>query len=677
MTFSYLAALIAGVGLLEAPGTAILLGFGVEPILALACAAPISVAVFGISGIALGFEGILGAGPLFALSLALTTIAVLVGLTTKKQGATTEARRLRRHDFTLPIFYTIVGLITIYQVFIRPANGIDSFVQFDDNVTHLGLIASMMDGGSFSTLLTSSYSSALPAAEVPFFSAGTYPNGWHIVAALAGLASGASAVIAENAVNVVFSAVVFPLGVLGLLSKAFDRDKTVALCGAFVCLASTAFPLRMLTVHGAFPNFAAFCFIPAISTLLLRLLPARSDHPVCWNELPIFLVASIGLIITHPNAVFSCAIVLLPYLVLRFIPSLLAHLKQGIKPAVVRGVQTGVLVAFALLWMLGTRLGPFISIANFVWEFSKTAESATSDVISAGYFVGLAQPLLALFVAVGFAVCLTSREHRWISASYLLVALVFSLGLCLDFETRKLVTGYWYNDPERTAGLLAIAAVPLASVGLSSICQALAALVGKVANLQIAARKGLAFAFVLVAALVFSNLNYSEEFTFALSGEEESAYHFASNQVVGVYTFNDEQVYTQDERDFVARVKEIVPEGELVLNAPFDGSVFAYPSEDLNVYYKSCRPGGETEESELIRTSLNQIATNEDVQEAVASTGASYLLVLDGYGWDEDVYTALGDYWPALWSGLEVDDDTPGFDVVLAEGNMRLYRIVV
>ena len=162
-----------------------------------------------------------------------------------------------------------------------------------------------------------------------------------------------------------------------------------------------------------------------------------------------------------------------------------------------------------------------------------------------------------------------------------------------------------------------------------------------------------------------------------LSGEEESAYHFASNQVVGVYTFNDEQVYTQDERDFVARVKEIVPEGELILNAPFDGSVFAYPSEDLNVYYKSCRPGGETKESKLIRTSLNQIAANEDVQEAVASTGASYLLVLDGYGWDEDVYTALGDYWPALWSGLEVNDDTPGFEVVLSEGNMRLYRIAV
>ena len=84
----------------------------------------------------------------------------------------------------------------------------------------------------------------------------------------------------------------------------------------------------------------------------------------------------------------------------------------------------------------------------------------------------------------------------------------------------------------------------------------------------------------------------------------------------------------------------------------------------------------ETAESELIRTSLHEIGDNGAVRQAVASVGARYLLVLDGYGWDEDIYTALGDYWPNMWSGLEVTDETPGFEVVLADGPLRLYRIV-
>lgn len=670
---SYLMALVVGTLLLQVPGGIVLYGLGMEPLACLACAAPVTVGVLGVSGIALGLLGLSGATPLLCLSLALTVAVLALGAATKARRE--GGRHLRPVDLALAALYVIVAFATIYQVFIRPADGVDSFVQFDDNVTHLGMIASMMDGGSFSALQTSSYPQSLPAAEVPFLNAGPYPNGWHIVVALAGLATGTSAVVAENAVNVAFAVVAFPLGVLGLLSTTFERVRLARLAGAFTCLASAAFPLRMLTVHGAFPNFAAFCLVPAVSTLFLLLLPAGAERPVRWRALPAFLAASAGLALAHPNAIFSCVLILLPYLVLRWIPRLLEGGGKAPRTGHVRAVQLAVFLGVALAWVLGTRLDALSSLVDFVWQFSKTPAQAIIDVLSVGYFRGLAQIALAALVAIGLASCARQRETRWLAVSYLLVASVFCLGLCLDYDTRRLVTGYFYNDPERTAALLAIAAVPLSAAGLASICRALAAALGGLTRPRKTSQAAIGTALVLVVAAGFSCVNYSEEPIALLPGQEESAFHFASNQVVGVYGFQDNQVYTQEERDFVARVRDIVGEDELVLNMPFDGSVFAYPSDGLNVYYKSCRPGGETAESELIRTSLNEIGDNDAVRQAVTSVGARYLLVLDGYGWDEDVYTALGDYWPDMWSGLEVTDETPGFEVVLAEGPLRLYRV--
>ena len=68
-------------------------------------------------------------------------------------------------------------------------------------------------------------------------------------------------------------------------------------------------------------------------------------------------------------------------------------------------------------------------------------------------------------------------------------------------------------------------------------------------------------------------------------------------------------------------------------------------------------------------------AADADVRSALGSVGADYVLVLD----DERVTADrayLFTYDPALWQGiLSIDADTPGFELVLSEGDMRLYRI--
>jgi len=97
----------------------------------------------------------------------------------------------------------------------------------------------------------------------------------------------------------------------------------------------------------------------------------------------------------------------------------------------------------------------------------------------------------------------------------------------------------------------------------------------------------------------------------------------------------------------------------------------------LNLYYRDISGyGGEDErpESSTIRCRLAAEASNPSVRDAVLTTGAEYLLVLDRDV--EHMKELFFLYDPAAWEGIEgVVDETPGFEMVLSEGDMRLYRI--
>ncbi|MBF4808198.1 MAG: hypothetical protein HXK26_05835 [Lancefieldella rimae] len=89
----------------------------------------------------------------------------------------------------------------------------------------------------------------------------------------------------------------------------------------------------------------------------------------------------------------------------------------------------------------------------------------------------------------------------------------------------------------------------------------------------------------------------------------------------------------------------------------------------MRVYYRAKAEGEETPQSWFIRTKLNQISNDQEVQKAVKDIGAHYVILLD-----TDNPALLGDQ-KEVFPGLQITDNTPGFEVVLAEGPYRLYRI--
>lgn len=75
-----------------------------------------------------------------------------------------------------------------------------------------------------------------------------------------------------------------------------------------------------------------------------------------------------------------------------------------------------------------------------------------------------------------------------------------------------------------------------------------------------------------------------------------------------------------------------------------------------------------------MQAGLYEYATNPEVAQAVKDSGAKYVMLLDeGH---LPYHVDWPEYIPENWTGItNIDENTPGFELVLSEGDMRLYKI--
>ena len=129
----------------------------------------------------------------------------------------------------------------------------------------------------------------------------------------------------------------------------------------------------------------------------------------------------------------------------------------------------------------------------------------------------------------------------------------------------------------------------------------------------------------------------------------------------------------KEEIRFLREVHEVVGD-DPILNYPYDGSAYAYAVEDLNVVNRGWYENGNYEVA-LLGREADELSSNSEVQAAFHSLGVKYVLLLDYDRENGGLYMA-GGYSQSSWTGLEkLNDETPGFKIVLKQGDMRLYEI--
>lgn len=658
------------IGITILPGYALAKAMNLNQLQTIGFAPLASIAVFAILGILFDKLGYKGATPLLVSTVVLTAccLAIITLRARKQQGISRKAKHPGR--VTIEIACSIIvcsGFMT--ALFLANLDTANSFLEFADNVSHLNTIASMIDGGSFSTLNASEYS-ANGQQAAPYSASGSfYPAGWHIVIALACYATNALAPLGENAGAFVFASVVFASGMSALLLQTFPKKRGVAAIGSLAFCACAAFPIAPLDVHQIYPNFAGWCCLPGAIALFTSIV-AEKPQQLC-GAIATCIITVIGLGVLHPN----CVITLFAYVAIYLT---IAPWEKGTskhtgyaKPL----FQSVAVVAVMLAtWLLLLDSGLFSSVTSFLWTWTISKADALKSTLLFGYTYGEPQWLFALIVYIGFAYCLRDRKTWWIPMAFIAFSIIFFFNASGDPQLKKLFAGYWYTDPERTAACAAIAAVPCAAIGLYQITVFLRQTISMVANRLLQTSKPLAGSvFSLLFLLIFIVICYSPQQLFSadVSSMGLRTYELSIKSVLQNRTY-----YTNEEKEFVDEVKATIPKDSIVLNLPYDGSVLAFSVNDMqNIYYKTVSGSNESSESQLIRNSLRDIDSNDDVKHAVESIGAQYVLLLDRGDESQFDSVAWGTPGDPDWRGFDISNDTKGFSLVLEENDLRLYKI--
>ena len=397
------------------------------------------------------------------------------GLGGRLRSSLTSSRvdRWGAHLSELPL-YVVIGFLVSTVIFVVPLDGPESFVQYSDNLAHMGRIETMAVDGQYSILNTGYYPLDLPIESCPTpDNRGFYPRRVHAFRRFGRRLFDYSVTAAENASLLAFMAFVYPVGSYLLHSVLFRQRRGIILAGAFTSMMFVAFPFGLLLYGPLYPNMASMCCAPQVAFLFISIWsPAR---PVGQRLLYAFhfVVASIALAALQPNTVFLLAVFLAPFCCHALFGFASRAVKGGAFAS--KGAGVAAALAFALftvaIWIVCFKLPAFESVVTFNWESLYSVPYGIWTLLSLALRRDLPQYLAAALVAVGFLLAFR-RDDRWLAVSYAIMAQSTLWESPWKVRSSSCLPVLVYGPPSHGASV-ALLAVPLASLGLGSLTDAL------------------------------------------------------------------------------------------------------------------------------------------------------------------------------------------------------------
>ena len=731
MWIQFALALLVVAVLCYAPGYLVARLLGGKRATSCVIAPVLSGALLSISGVVIYPLGLRGVVPL--LGCVAVCAALIFGCTRLLSGRL--ARKLDLPEYVEGKFLLVVGILTLglfFVIFHKAVRNPAWFLQSADNYAHLAYIVRSTQSGIYSMLHAAFYNGAVPSIQAPFTDEGFYPYAFHTIASVTSSITGVSAPICENATWFLFVAIVYPTGIAALIQGIFKKKSYLSsFIIASVVFANIAFPIRMVTVHGIFPNVIAFCCVPSCVYLFIAATGGMSEIVeerkstgvstenskvkereffVSWVGMTLLVISLFGLMSMQPNADFFWAVLVFPYILFNYVPRIVeytAH-KHGIKKKprqLIFLFVTEVLVIgiSVLAWYVVLNSSFMAPTVNFVWGITVDATTMIYYIVNFGLIIRL--PLFFFTIAfwIGFIYCLIKKDYRWLNGAFLFCVVILICSLSDNLTLKRFFSGFWYTAPERTAAMVVFAAVPIVAAGIYVIAMGIGFLISKAIvfikkrNVSALSQEGILqlqlryeslstgehskalsicisqvtvqVCAAILIALVYGGALLTPWDLSKLPARVKSEIRCGIGWMNEVYEPRDGMTYSAAEEAFVKKSQKIIGDDSLVINNPYDGSLITNATHDMRVYYREKAEDQETPQSKLIRTKLNQISNDHEVQEAVRDVGAHYVILLD-----VDNPALRGNH-KEKFPGLQITDSTPGFEVVLAEGPYRLYRI--
>lgn len=689
MWLSFAFAVAALFACLYVPGFILFKALRCSTAFSFACAPLYSLFGFCILGVAYPVFGIGATFPSIVLPVLGVAIAVLAVQAVRARGSFAAFRKdvsSLKERRGAPCFgtvamclYVVAGLCFTAYLYVASLNGPGSFAPTYDNVFHFNLVRAFVDSGNWSALSASVYPAETGAQGwSPLPGAGYYPTGWHLLSALTVDMCSVSVPLATNVVNTLVSGVLYPSGMCLFMLLAFRDKHGIILAGALMTSAFSMFPGVLLDVWPLYPNSLSLSLTLQVACCFMLLAGEGVSRRVRVLGAFVFVLGAALTVFTQPNAIFTVAVLLIPFCVWRC-GKVAGEVAEGsrYRYLAMLGAGCACLIGCAVVWTICYKL-PFLqSLVHYYWQPMRSFGDACWSVVDLRFTGDYPQYLLAALVALGAVAMLVRRRFAWVLASYALAAVIFVVALSFgDSFLKHFLSGFWYTDAYRVGAFASIFAIPVASCGLYAVAKAL---------LWCAAKMGVGesrVAQVAVAGLctcVFCVFNFSFQVIPGIASSGQTAFGFVSQNGANLNNADVSWVYDQRKINFVEEAMNALSPGEKVVNQPFDGSTLSYGINGLNTYYRSIEGYGsdtETPDGSIIRRALCDIASNDEAKEAVERADVDYVMILER---DKNNMrrTYAGRYDEGQWRGVDsITDDTEGFEAVMSEGDMRLYRIV-
>lgn len=607
--------------------------------------------------------------PLLALGLVILAIKAIYSKHTQRMAKSHPHRsRLFKGDLPLMALCVLIGLLLMGYIFVKCLDGPESYAQVYDNYYHLGMPKSFVSTGNWSPLHPSLYTNqdGFPAPIPSSF----YPVEYHMLGAMLMSCMPIGAPMAVNILNTFFPAVVLSAGMFCLVRQLFASSRAMAIFCTLASFAFAMFPYTAFYAGPLFPLAASICMIPMVASTFIAFTESIKRAKVNFSYLFAFVMGIPALALCHPSSIFALAIFLVPYC-LQYLWTLKFRDKR-----VGLGAR---IILIVLLSLLAIGIWCFFYNAPFMQSALAVVKSgdygvAESILSAVTYSFGRVQiqPFIAITTLVGAIYLLLQKQNRWLIVPVLFVGVLFVVARTLDAEDpiKHFLTGFWYTDRIRLAFLYVLFSIPICGYGLKAYYDLLMRLSQRMhlrlkqPQQQLASCSLVTAVFILVVFAPFP-------------APSDKAISEVRGTLVDAYAQQGEKTYDAEEASFISKVNAIVQSSDspgAIINIPHDGSLYAYSVNESNIYFRQWTSLGQTDPS-LIRLQLNEIASNEEVRKAAQRANARYVLQLDEGHYEEgDGFAAF--YSPEKWIGISsIDENTPGFELILEDGDMRLFKI--
>ncbi|MFF2315671.1 DUF6541 family protein [Arthrobacter sp. NPDC058097] len=547
-----------------------------------------------------------------------------------------------------------VGALLIARRVIQLVGEPDNISQRYDNVFHLNAVRFILDTGNASTLNLGSMAGGTGGLS------SVYPAVWHSLAALVSQLTGASVPVSVNVINLVASAVIWPISVV-FLTRVVIGPRPVGLMAAGVLSAGfLAFPYLLLVWGPLFPNLLSVSALPAgVAAVIFvcRLSPTLREPPLrAWLVL---LVAVPGLALSHMSAVNALLAFSIPVVLARlflYVREMIRTKASARKFALVAVASVAGAVAVVIAWQK-LRPAPYNG-----WTPHQTVPGAIGEVIANGPMKTDATLLISVLALIGVARIVRRRTQLWLLGCYLVAGFLYVVdaGFAAGWA-RAFFTGTWYQDTYRLAAYLPIFAVVLAALGVLATADTIKAAAGvlalKVPRAGVRLRGIAGFAAIVAVCL---GLGWATQAGPVRGYVASSQYFFERD--------TKDSIVSSDEYALLARLGSEVPEDAVIAVNPWNGGALAYAFSDRKVleFHMGQR---ETKSMRVVAESLAKADTSPTVCDAVRETRVSYAL-------DFGTQYLLNHPESRTYPGLQNLASSGAVKLVDQQGNAKLFKVV-